>query len=400
MAIDLLKDTGTPPDRQKFDWRDMVRMKTSKLDDDAFTRVRIILMNGIEQEQNRFLHSLARMHRDLRPALAEIRRHEHHQQTLANWLLPPDLSQLETTLAYEQVAVEVTASIADHEQDQYLAQVYRFGLLEDFDHLYRYAALYDRLEGGDANTILQSYTDIRPGRATSIEHRAPEDDLRTGYDRRKIPFASKLHAHTIMAAENQTRDYYMNVGPQFADPLARQLYAEIASIEEQHVTQYESIIDPDETPLEKWMLHEATEVYNYASCVGSESNSEVKRVWERCLDYELGHLRFVAELLKRHEKRDPAEVLAAKLPDLIEFKSHRTGVRTVLQSELDVTTRSTAFIRFNQEPQDAPSPKYRARINSGGSPSDTVATDYQWRPGTELVARVELDQLRQSGVLS
>ena len=28
----------------------------------------------------------------------------------------------------------------------------------------------------------------------------------------------------------------------FADPLARQLYAEIASIEEQHVTQYESII--------------------------------------------------------------------------------------------------------------------------------------------------------------
>lgn len=32
----------------------------------------------------------------------------------------------------------------------------------------------------------------------------------------------------------------------FADPIACQLYAEIASIEEQHVTQYESIIDPCE----------------------------------------------------------------------------------------------------------------------------------------------------------
>jgi hypothetical protein len=57
------------------------------------------------------------------------------------------MSPLEITLGYEQVAIEVTASIAQHEPDPYLAQVYRFGLLEDFDHLYRYSALYERTEG-------------------------------------------------------------------------------------------------------------------------------------------------------------------------------------------------------------------------------------------------------------
>ena len=31
--------------------------------------------------------------------------------------------------------------------DPYLRQVYEFGLLEDFDHLYRYANLYSLLEG-------------------------------------------------------------------------------------------------------------------------------------------------------------------------------------------------------------------------------------------------------------
>ena len=93
-----------------------------------------------------------------------------------------------------------------------------------------------------------------------------------------------------MAAEQQTHDYYMNIGPLFADPVARQLYAEIASIEEQHVTQYESIIDPDETWLEKWLLHEASEVYNYYSCVQQETNPRIKAIWERFLDYELGHL--------------------------------------------------------------------------------------------------------------
>src|SRR5439155_19207045 len=113
-------------------------------------------------------------------------------------------------------------------------------LLENCDHLYRFSALYDRLEGKDANTILQSYTDVLPGRATAIAHRAAEDELRDSYDRTKAAPITKLNALTLVAVENQTHDYYLTVGPFFADPVARQLYAEIASIKEQHVTQYES----------------------------------------------------------------------------------------------------------------------------------------------------------------
>src|SRR5690606_15440475 len=105
----------------------------------------------------------------------------------------------ETTIAYEQVAIEVTASIAQSEPDPYLAQVYRFGLLEDFDHLYRYSALMDRIEGQDANNIVQSYTDIMPGRPTSVEHRHPHEDLRTPYDRNTASARSKMNALTIMA---------------------------------------------------------------------------------------------------------------------------------------------------------------------------------------------------------
>jgi hypothetical protein len=107
------------------------------------------------------------------------------------------MSPLETTLAFEQVAIEVTASVAQHEPDSYMGQVYRFGLLEDFDHLYRYSALYERMEGKDPNNILQSYTDILPGRPTAEEHRAPEDDLRECYDRASAHPLTKLNAYTI-----------------------------------------------------------------------------------------------------------------------------------------------------------------------------------------------------------
>ncbi|MGH8260822.1 MAG: hypothetical protein ACREUG_14175, partial [Steroidobacteraceae bacterium] len=35
---------------------------------------------------------------------------EQHQQTMVNWLLGADHSLVETTIAYEQVAIEVTAA--------------------------------------------------------------------------------------------------------------------------------------------------------------------------------------------------------------------------------------------------------------------------------------------------
>ncbi len=125
--------------------------------------------------------------------------------------------------------------------------------------------------------------------------------------------------------------------------MARQLYAEIASIEEQHVTQYESIIDPNESWLEKWLLHEANEVYNYYGCVQQESNSRIKAIWERCLDYELGHLHVVKELFKRYERRDPAEILPAVLPEPIRFESQREFVRKVLNQEVDLRARGKRF---------------------------------------------------------
>jgi hypothetical protein len=303
---------------------------------------------------------------------------------MVNWLLPADLSPLETTIGFEQVAIEVTASVAQHEPDPYLAQVYRFGLLEDFDHLYRYSALMDRVMGADSNNILQNYTDILPGRPTIVEHRAPEDDLRLPYDRSKAAPISKLNALTIMGGENQTHDYYMTIGPMFADPIARQLYAEIASIEEQHVTQYESIIDPKESWLEKWLMHEAAEIYNYYSCLIYETNPRVKSIWQRFVDYELGHLHFVLEIFQKFEKRDAAEVLPESLPEPIEYKSHREFVRKVLSEEVDLRARGTEIIGKEEEGPDSPSQIYRSQMNSSGSPSEIVAAGYKWKPGTEL----------------
>ncbi len=385
MTLDIMKERGVALDRQEFSWRELVGPPLSKLDDDAFSRVRVILMTGVELESLRFSHACARVNHELQLPLARVRRVDQHQASLVSMCLGADHSPLETTIGYEQASIEVGAMAAQKEPDPYLAQVYRFGLLEDFDHLYRFAALLDRVEGKDANNLLQSYTDVRPGRPTIAEHRHPADDLRNHYDRRRAQAMTKLNALTILAGEQQAHDYYMNVGPLLADPVARQLYAEIASIEEQHVTQYESIIDPHETWLEKWLLHEATEVYNYYGCSETESNARLKAIWDRFLAFELGQLHFVMDLFRQIERRDPAEVLPATLPQPFGYESQRDFVRSTLASEVDLRADGPTFVPPDREPQR--SIAYRARLNADGSPSEIVAAGYQYIPGTELAAR-------------
>jgi hypothetical protein len=315
---------------------------------------------------------------------------EQHQATLINWLIGADHSPIETTIGYEQTAIEVTASVAKLEPDPYLAQGYRFALLEDFDHLYRYSALLDRLEGKDANNVTQGHTDIVPARPTMVHHRAPEHELLRPYGA-DAALSTKLHALTLTGGEYQTHDYYMTIGPLFTDPMARQLYAEIASIESQHITHYGSMINPDESPLEKMLLLEACEVWNYAACVEQEDNPRLKALWERFLDYELGHLQAVIELFKQHEKRDPAELLGdGKLPARIVFESHREFLREVIDKESLLRKDGVDFVSQSEEGES--SLVYRDYMNSEGSPSEVVSATYRWTAGTEL-ARPDAQRL-------
>jgi hypothetical protein len=385
MTINLLRDKGTPLSQQRMSWKDMVGKPISKLDDDAFTRVRIILMNGQELDSLRTKQVALRMNREARVQLAQLMRVEQHQATTINWLIGADHSPIETTIGYEQTAIEVTASVAQLEPDPYLAAGYRYALLEDFDHLYRYSALLDRLEGKDANNIVQGYTDIVPARATAMHHRAPEHELLDPYGP-DASLATKLHAITLVGGEYQTHDYYMNIGPVFADPLARQLYAEIASVESQHIVHYGSMLNPEESILEKLLLSEASEVWNYAGCLEQETNPRVKAIWEKFLDYELGHFQVALKLFKDIERRDPETVLGdGKLPPFIQFRSQREFVRETIVRETSLRKNGTQFVP--EEEEGASSIEYRNAVNASGSPSTVVSDTYSWAPGTELMRR-------------
>lgn len=385
MSLNLFDNKGIAPDKQCFTWRDMAQQPVSKLDDDAYARVRIILIRSLEHDALDFSHACARMNPAWQRQLARLRRIELHQAAAAGALLGADHSPLEIAVACEQAEIEVTAAVAQREPDGYLAQVYRFGMLEDLDHLYRFAALGDRLEGRDANNILQSYTDILPGRPTSQQHCAPQDDLRRPYDRHTASPLTRLHAVTVTALGRWVRDHYLHTGPTLADPVARQLFAEIASVEEQHVTQYQSVADPDEGWLDRWVMHEAAEVYHYYGASEQEPNPRLRAWWARMLDYELGHLQVAIEAFRQYNRRDIGEILPETLPDPMSIESRRDFIRQTLAQEVLLRSNGTGFVDIDQE--DPASMVWRQQLNRDGSPSETVAAGYRWRPGTELSRR-------------
>ncbi len=334
-----LEHKGIPVADQLRHWGDLNPEPYDSMEVDPYTRCRIILMNGIEVESIMFSHQFNRNVDvpEVREKLAESRRVEAQQQKAVNWLIPGDETTLEVTLGYEQVAVDLTAWLARMEPDPYMEQVLQFALLEDFDHLYRYANLYELLEGKKAERIVQQLTEVMPGRPTIAEHRHPADDLRRHYDKHTADPLSRLHAMTITAGEQQTMNFYNTIGNRYMEPIARQLYAEIAMIEEQHVSQYESLIDPGETWFEQLVYHELNEVYLYHSFAETETDPRVRQLWELHREMELGQLHAACELMKRYDGRDPEEILPPALPEPLRFEPNKEYVREVLATQLDLT---------------------------------------------------------------
>ena len=305
-----------------------------------YTKTRVILMNGTEFESAWFMHQFARHcdNPEILSALATVRRQEQQQQKRISSLKPLNESILETTIGYEQLAVDLTATLARNERDENNIKALNFALLEDFDHLYRYANLLKMDKGIDADTLVGKMTEIMPGRPTIAEHRYPADDLKPHLDGDKADLYSKLVASTITAAEQQTMNYYMNIAQWYKNDLGRKLYAEIAMIEEAHVTQYESLKDPNMTWLEQWLMHEYCECWLYYSAMEDESDEAIKRIWSEHFRMEVCHLKVAAKLLKKYENKKKKKCVGdGEFPKLLKLGSNKDYIRRVLGNTVTLT---------------------------------------------------------------
>lgn len=357
-----------------YGWNNMALKPYNKFDVDPYTRVRIILANGAEYEAVWFSHQFHRHERDndLRRDLAMLRRKEQQQQKRIASLKPIGEGILEHTIGYEQLAVDLTAIFAQRESDRYVKQAMDFALLEDFDHLYRYADLLEMDKGIIAEKLVGGYTELMPGRPTISEHRFPTDDVKRFTNYKKASGLTKLDINILTAAEQQTMNYYMNQAAFYQNKLGRQLYTEIGMIEEQHVTLYGGLKDTTSTWLEDLLMHEYTECYLYYSLWQDETDRYVKKVWEEHFNDELQHLHVAAELLQKHENKVWQQVIPnGDFPELLAFRSNIDYIRKVLKETVNYTARGEDYSEVGDLPAEAKFFDYQREVN--GKDSDVAS---------------------------
>ena len=346
-------------------FKDLSPKPYNKLEASPYTRVRCILMNGTEYESVWFGHQFHRhtSDNDLRRTIALIRRNEQQQQKLISSLKPVDENQLETTIGYEQLAVDLTAFLAQHVSDKHVKAALDFALLEDFDHLYRYANMLESDMNVKAEDYIGDYTEIMPGRPTISHHRHPFDSVKEPICNKTATPFDKCAVNIITAAEQQTMNYYMNLGGFYKSQKGREVYTEIAMVEEQHVSQYGSLIDPTASWFEMCLMHEYIECYLYYSMMCDESEENVKKVWERLLEQEISHLHAAAKNLKKYEKKEWQEVIPdGNFPELISFKSNKHYIRDIIKNTVCNTANRESYININKLSKDADFFKYQNKV--------------------------------------
>jgi len=220
--------------------------------------------------------------------------------------------------------------------------------------------------------MVGKFTEIIPARPTINAHRHPFDNVKTPMNANTADLFSKLMAGIITAAEQQTMNFYMNVSAQYHNDLGRQLFAEIGMVEEEHVTQYESLKDPNCTWLENWLMHEYTECYLYWSCAQDETDANIKKIWSEHFEMEVAHLKRVAELLKKYEKKAITDVIPApEFPEPLKFGQNKKYIRDVITNTAWTTNTREKYGDARKLSPDTDFCKYNSTVN--GDPK-TVAS--------------------------
>ena len=225
--------------------------------------------------------------------------------------------------------------------------------------------------GISPNEILQGQTDVILSRPTQYHHNDNILRLRKPYDKETALPQTKINILTLVAGEQQTHNYYAEHGMEYGNDCLRETYAEIKDVEEEHVTMYESLIDPTESLYEKLLLHEFMEVCTYYNCLEDEKNEMIRPIWEEFLDYELGHLAIASQLFKKHEGRDPEEVVGSEIVYPCRFMSQKEYVSNILVNEIDKRLgMDKDYTTVKKLPEDWPSYEVQDTVNDEGSPTE------------------------------
>ena len=123
---------------------------------------------------------------------------------------------------------------------------------------------------------------------------------------------------------------------------------------------------------QRLVMHEYNECYLYHSCLQSEEDAGLKKIWERHLDMEIAHLHSAIELMKQVESKDATDMLPKEFPALTIFQPNIEYVRSIIEEQSDYTADESDYVNMSELPKKHRYFTHQKMVNEGGAPSETI----------------------------
>ena len=116
-------------------------------------------------------------------------------------------------------------------------------------------------------------------------------------------------------------------------------------VEEQHVTQYGSLMDTNVGWFENLLMHMYTMCYLYYSCMQDETNMYIKKIWNAGYQRSVAGLHMAAELLQTYDGKQVYDVIPdPNFPKLLNLGPNIEYVRQVLCATVDYTAQNEQYV--------------------------------------------------------
>ena len=135
-------------------------------------------------------------------------------------------------------------------------------------------------------------------------------------------------------------------------------------IEEEHVSQYESLKDTNATWLEDLLMHEYTECYLYYSCMQTECDPMIRCIWEQCFIQEIAHLHKAKDLLWKYEHKDWMQVIpCGDFPQILALRPNVDYVREIIRTTTGNTQKEECVVPLMTLPSNDRFFHYQETVN-------------------------------------
>ena len=104
-----------------------------------------------------------------------------------------------------------------------------------------------------------------------------------------------------------------------------------------------------------------------------EVDERIKKIWEMFMLFEIEHMRYAAELVKKYDKKDPEEIIGTNIVIPCRFKSQKKYVQDILKKEIDKRLdNNMGYTTIDELPDDWESYSVQEAVAEDGAPTETT----------------------------